>query len=215
MRCDRFRDAASARLDGEPLGMPAAALDGHLASCRECSAWAAAAEQVTRGLRLQTVAVPDLSPIITADVVEPARRAARWRLLARLGLVVAGVAQLVLASLEVGGTSVGMQMSMHADHEAAAWNLAIGVAFLATAVVPRRASGLVPLLAVFMVVLTCLSLRDVATGAVSAARVATHVAVLVGLILLFVLDGLERARPPGNHHTAAPVEDEPGLRGVA
>jgi predicted anti-sigma-YlaC factor YlaD len=60
MRCDRFREAASARLDGEPLGLPEAALDAHLAHCGDCARWAAQAAQLTRRLRISSEPVPDL-----------------------------------------------------------------------------------------------------------------------------------------------------------
>ena len=52
MRCDRFREAASARLDGEPIGMSSSALDHHLATCANCAAWAAEATRLTRLARL-------------------------------------------------------------------------------------------------------------------------------------------------------------------
>jgi predicted anti-sigma-YlaC factor YlaD len=187
----------SARLDDEPLGMSAAALDAHLASCLDCARWTDAAARVTRLARLDVRPVPDLSEQIAAQVTLPVRRVLRRRHLLRLGLLLAGLAQLVIGLPALTGDSIGMTMSAHGAHEAAAWNLAIGVAFVAAASLPRRAAGLVPLLATFLVVLGALSVRDLAAGSVTAGRLATHLAVLVGLVLLLGLDRAERALPPG------------------
>jgi predicted anti-sigma-YlaC factor YlaD len=216
VRCERFREAASARLDGEPLGLSAVALDTHLASCSDCARWAEAAARATRLTRMDVRPVPDLSDHIAAHIALPARRVARRRRWLRVGLALAGLAQLALGLPAVTGDSIGMAMSMHATHEAAAWNLAIGAAFAAAALVPRRAAGLIPLLATFLVVLAALSVRDVASGAVGVGRLATHLAALLGLLLLVLLDRAERALPPG--HWRAARDDDTGespLRTVA
>lgn len=216
MRCDRFREAASARLDGEPLGLSAARLDQHLASCTDCARWADDATRLTRQARLATAYAPDLAEIITADVVLPTRRVLRRRFLLRLALGVDAAVQLVLAVPALRGTGLGMPMSQHAAHEDAAWCIAIGVALLAAALAPRRAAGLVPLLATFIVVLTALSARDIVAGAVRVDRLLTHLAAAVGLLLLIGIDRAERALPPSRYRSDAdPVTTERKLRGVA
>jgi predicted anti-sigma-YlaC factor YlaD len=216
VRCDRFREALSARLDGEPLGMSAPTLQAHLARCPDCSAWAAAAERVTRRARLGTLDVPDLTAAITAGLILPAARVARRRTLLRAALLVTGAAQLVIGIPALLGDSIGMAMAVHATHEAAAWNLAIGAAFLAAVAVPRRASGLVPLLATFIGVLAVLSVRDVAAGDVSVARLSTHLAVVIGLVLLIGLDRVERALPPGwPSENSERDAGKRGLKGIA
>jgi predicted anti-sigma-YlaC factor YlaD len=218
VRCDRFREAASARLDGEPLGMSATSLEHHLATCSDCAGWAAEATRLTRLMRLGPAEAPDLAEVITAGVVLPTRRVLRRRWLLRVALLLAGVVQLAIAVPALGGDSLGMAMSAHAAHEAAAWNLAVGAAFFAAALSPRRAAGLIPLLGTFVVVLAALSARDYAAGVVTAARLATHLGALAGLVLLIGVDRAERALPPGRF--AVPGEDAgvdggPRLRGVA
>lgn len=198
VRCDRFREALSARLDGEPLGMSTSTLESHLASCLDCARWAEAAARATRLGRLDVRPVPDLSERIAAQTALPVRRVLRRRFRVRVGLLLAGLAQLGIGLPALSGDSIGMAMSMHGAHEAAAWNLAIGAAFVAAAAVPRRAAGLIPLLATFLVVLGALSVRDFAAGSVGADRLATHLAALVGLVLLIALDRAERALPPGS-----------------
>ncbi|SOB80929.1 zf-HC2 domain-containing protein [Streptomyces sp. 1331.2] len=46
MRCAQFRTALSARLDGEPSGLPDTRLDKHVARCTGCREWLARAEQL-------------------------------------------------------------------------------------------------------------------------------------------------------------------------
>ena len=138
----------------------------------------------------------------------------------RAVLLVLGVAQLAVALPSVFGGSIDMAMSTHAAHEAAAWNLALGAAFVATAFTPRRAAGVLPLLTVFVGALALLSVRDLVDGAVAVGRLATHLGTVVGLVLIFALNRAESALPPER----APVAVDPdvdrkhgdgGLRGAA
>jgi predicted anti-sigma-YlaC factor YlaD len=218
VRCERFQEAVSARLDGEPLGLSASSLEHHLATCANCARWAEDAARATRLTRLDVRPVPDLSADIAARIALPARRVLRRRHLLRLGLLLAGVAQLIIGLPALTGDSIGMAMSAHGAHEAAAWNLAIAAAFVAAASVPRRAAGLIPLLGTFLLVLGALSVRDYAAGSVTADRLATHLAAVIGLVLLIALDRAERALPPGRFSTGRREQDGDGdttLRTVA
>lgn len=176
--------------------MSGSALDAHLASCPDCARWVDESARLTRLARLDVTLVPDLTAAITARVALPARRVLRRRHLLRAALLLVGVVQLVIGLPALAGDSLGMAMSAHGAHEAAAWNLAIGVALVAVALVPRRAAGLVPLLGTFIAVLGALSAHDIAAGTVTGSRLATHAAAVVGLVLLIALDRAERALPP-------------------
>ncbi|MCM0679032.1 zf-HC2 domain-containing protein, partial [Micromonospora phytophila] len=68
MTCDDVRAALSARLDGEDPQAAPAVLDAHTQSCPGCRAWLARAEQVTRLVRVRSVAVPDLTASVLAAV---------------------------------------------------------------------------------------------------------------------------------------------------
>ncbi|MEU6236422.1 zf-HC2 domain-containing protein [Kitasatospora sp. NPDC047058] len=46
MRCAEFRAALSARLDGEPTGVPGRRLDKHVARCTVCREWLERAERL-------------------------------------------------------------------------------------------------------------------------------------------------------------------------
>jgi predicted anti-sigma-YlaC factor YlaD len=219
VRCDRFREAASARLDGEPIGMSATVLDHHLTTCLDCARWLEAATRLTRQCRLSGAEVPDLADRILRGAALPARRVLRRRRLLRLALVVVGAAQVGIAMPSLFGGSIDMAMSVHAAHETAAWNVALGAAFLATALRPRRAAGLLPGLAVFVVVLAALSIRDIAGGAVAVGRLATHLGIVAGLALVYALVRAEQALPPQRRPALRADdhrdEDGRGLRGVA
>ena len=195
--------------------MPSATLDQHLASCPDCARWLADATRLTRQVRLSTVDVPDLSASILADVVLPTRRVLRRRLVLRAALGLVAVAQLAIAIPSLAGIGVGMPMSTHIAHESAAWDIAVGVAFLAAALAPRRAAGLVPLLGTFVLVLAVLSVHDLIDGEVTTARELTHLATVFGLALLVLLDRTERALPPRRARPVAESPADPKLRGVA
>jgi predicted anti-sigma-YlaC factor YlaD len=224
MTCERYREAASARLDGEPSPVPAAALEAHLAVCTDCAGWLAAAERSGRALRISGLTPPDLSAEIMRTVVRPAGRLARRQRLVRLGLAALGFVQWALAMPALFGHNVamrgGMSMGAHAAHESAAWNLAMGAAFLAVAVKPARAVGTLPILGTFVGVLAVLSVPDVLAGAVEAGRLASHAGVLAGLVLVALVSRWSRLPAPRPNRTAklpdAPVVPKPGRRrGVA
>jgi predicted anti-sigma-YlaC factor YlaD len=217
VKCDRFREAASARLDGEPIGMSATVLDHHLTTCVDCARWLEAATRVTRQARVGATEIPDLAERILAGAALPARRVLRRRRLLRLALAAVGAVQVGIGAPSLFGGSIDLAMSVHAAHENAAWNVALGAAFLATAMRPQRAAGLLPGLAVFVGVLTALSIRDVASGTVAAGRLATHLGIIAGFLLVYALARAERALPPERRSAPASGDEEAGrgLRGVA
>jgi predicted anti-sigma-YlaC factor YlaD len=216
MRCDRFREAASARIDDEPIGMSAAELDRHLVTCADCARWLDEAIQLTRRSRLNSAEVPDLADAILDNAVLPARRVLRFRRWTRAALALVGVAQLGIALPSLFGASIDMAMSTHAAHESAAWNVALGAALIAAAVRPTRAAGVLPLLAAFVGVLGVLSIRDLASGAVAFGREATHLGAIAGLALVYLLARAERVSPPERPVAVdRPDRRDPGLRGAA
>lgn len=199
--------------------MSASALDHHLVSCADCARWIHGATRLTRQARLGTAEVPDLAEQILANAVLPVRRVVRRRRLLRTAVVVVGMIQIGIALPALFGSSIDIEMTVHATHESAAWNVAVGAALLATALRPQRAAGLLPVLAVFVAVLGLLSIRDVAGGAVAAGRLATHLGVVAGLALIYALSRAEQALPPQGRPASGEDdgrgEDGTRLRGVA
>jgi predicted anti-sigma-YlaC factor YlaD len=203
MQCSSFREAASARLDGEPLGAAAADLDRHLAGCPSCAAWAGAAADVTRRARLAAAPpVPDLTAQVLAAlpaVLPGARAAARARLVdtaLRVLLGAVAVAQAALAWPALTSGAASMSAPVHMAHETGAWNAALAVAFAAVALAPRWAPGSLPLLGTFTAFLLTTTVRDLAAGHVHADRAVTHVLLLAGVAAIAVLAWRRRASAP-------------------
>src|SRR6201747_2428853 len=133
--------------------MASSALDHHLATCVDCARWIDEATRLGRTVRVGSTSVPDLSEQILGDAVLPTRRVLRRRNQLRVSLALVGVVQLVVAARALFGPDVAMPMAVHATHEAAAWGAALGIALLATAARPARASGVLTVLATFVGVL--------------------------------------------------------------
>ena len=201
MQCAPFREAVSARLDGEPLGMPAAELDRHLAGCPDCAGWSDDVEGVTRRARLAPAPpVPDLTAAVLGALprqLPGTAVAARARLVhqaLRLALLAVGVAQAGLAWPALSGGAAAMSAPVHVANETGAWNLAVAAAFVAVAAAPRLAAGALPLLATYAVLLTVTTVRDLAAGHVHPERAAAHLLLLAGVVLIAVVAWRGRSR---------------------
>ncbi|MEV4310645.1 zf-HC2 domain-containing protein [Actinocrispum sp. NPDC049592] len=184
MECGTCTEALSARLDGETEPVPAAEVDEHLAICPKCQAWYADATLLTRRVRVRPVTpTPDLVGAVLAEA-KPRRRP-----VVRFALAGIGLLQLLLAVAQLFGTDVHNHaiLTGHLIDEGVAWNLALGLAMLAAAWQPRRATGLLPAVAVFVAALAVFSIIDAATVGVPGTRVLSHLPLLVGVALLYLV----------------------------
>ena len=190
MICDQFREAVSARLDGEDPGLPTAMLDAHLATCPACATWATTAADVTRSSRVAPAeTVPDRTrEILTAAADHGLLGGAaaygdwRWR------WVLAGLALLQLAVAVPGlvfGDDAGAPT--HIAHELGSWDVALAVGFLFAAWRPSRAWGMLPLVASLVGCLLVTTGIDVATGHASLVHEAAHMLEVAGLGVLWLL----------------------------
>ena len=193
MPCHTFREAISARLDGEPLGMPARELERHLDTCAACTGWSDEASRVTRRARLASApAVPDLTGAVLAALpreLPGVAAAARRQLLdtgLRLALLAVGVAQAGIAWPVLVSGAGAMSAPTHLTHETGAWNLAVAAAFLAVAAAPRLAAGALPFLLSFTALLLPVTLADLGAGHVHADRALTHLLLVAGVVLVSV-----------------------------
>lgn len=188
MRCEPVREAISARLDGEAPGLPDEQLDGHLARCAACAAWADAAAGVTRRVRLAPARpVPDLTAAVLAALpreLPEASRQVRWTAILRLTLLVVGIAQAGLAWPALADGSLAMRAPVHLTHETVAWNLAVAAAFVAVAAAPRLAAGALPFLGTFALLLTAVTADDLVAGRVPLDRAVAHLLLLAGVALV-------------------------------
>jgi predicted anti-sigma-YlaC factor YlaD len=201
MACLHYRDAISARLDGEPLGIPVAELEEHLAGCTDCRTWSTAAAAVTRRARLTPVPpVPDLTAAVLGALPQElpgAAAAARAGLAGtalRLALLAIGVAQAGLAWPVLVTGPGAMSAPVHVAHETGAWNLAVAAAFLAVAAAPRLAAGALPFLGTFTALLVPVTLADLGAGHVHADRAVAHGLLVLGVLLVAVVAWRSRRR---------------------
>lgn len=191
MDCDIAREALSARIDGEREPIPAARVDEHLTGCESCRGWYTAAVEQTHLIRrlagrAQVSAVRPLSP-------EPPRRpdeVSRTVSWTRLALGVVGTIQVLLAIAQGLGVHLGVPhaaMGGHVLNESTAWSAALGVAMVAAAFRPSVAGGLTWVLAAFAGVLSVYVVTDAIAGRVTLDRVLTHLPVLAGVALAWLL----------------------------
>jgi predicted anti-sigma-YlaC factor YlaD len=201
--CLTCREALSARMDGEDEPVPAEHTDQHLASCSACRSWQVRVEQTSRTLRVREASpVPDLSAAILDTAVPPEPARGWW---ARIALIVVAVAQLGLALSQLFGVGGDPHGSGHLFNESTAWNLALGVGLLWAAFRSRVTTGLIPVLAGFVLILAPYSVHDLVTGAVAGSRVAEHGLLVLALALLIVIN--RRYSDPAPHHGAALDDD--------
>jgi predicted anti-sigma-YlaC factor YlaD len=202
MQCPAFREAISARLDGESSDVPPEALAEHLSTCAACASWEDGAARVTRRVRLATApAVPDLTAAVLAALpreLPGTAAAARARLVGtalRLALLAVGVAQGGIAWPSLTSGTAAMSAPVHMAHETGAWNLALAAAFLAVAAAPRLAPGALPFLGTFAALLTAVTVRDLAAGRVQPDRAVAHLLLLAGVVLVSAMAWRGRRRP--------------------
>jgi predicted anti-sigma-YlaC factor YlaD len=218
--CQTWREAISARIDGEDGGLALAGLERHLAECPACLAWQAEAIRVTRSARLRPAElVPDLAARVMSAVEmervvarpDPTdqRRADTAPAVIRLTLALIAAAQILIAVPALIGNDLGA--TIHVAHEQGAWSLALAAALAAAAWRPSRAAGLLPLLAVFVGCMSLLTVSDIIAGRVAPTAELPHLMAAVGLLLLW----LESHPPAGLTVTFRPAPAPPRQRVAA
>jgi predicted anti-sigma-YlaC factor YlaD len=196
MGCEQYREALSARLDGEPDGIDG--VDAHLTGCVACTEWFTRAGALV-GVTARA-AEPGPAPAVDLDALLDAvpRRRLPISLLGnvlRVALGLIGTAQVFLGMLQIanGGTIDPHVTGEHGAtpghlwHESAAWNVALGAGFVFVAVRRTRPTGLVPTLTAFVGVLALLSANDLLLGRVDVERLVTHGSILAGYLIVVAL----------------------------
>jgi predicted anti-sigma-YlaC factor YlaD len=196
MQCDRFREAISARIDGEDPGLPAAAIDAHLAGCAGCRGWQQRAHAVTRRARLGGSFLDrDLSAQVLA--VAPAAPAGRrYRFTQRAGLAAVAVAQLAITVplLLLGHDH---DAGTHAAHELGSFDLALAIAFAVGAVRPALSAGLAWPCAIAASGLCGTAVIDWIGGQTPGADEAQHLIAVAGALLLIWQVRTNASQPAG------------------
>ena len=201
MRCDVAREALSARLDGERPQVLAQQVDAHLESCRACRSWLIGAAVQTRRLAsIEPGQAPDLVGMIMASIDQQSPGYHRWmRWLRshyrRWGLIGVGIFQVAIAAAQISGIDFGMVSSHmhgamsgeHLMHESTAWLLALGLAMIAAGIWPVTAIGVAAISGVYSIALLSYVVVDAANGEVTAARIASHMPLLLGLVFTLLV----------------------------
>src|SRR5246127_1759935 len=212
MRCDVAREALSARLDGERPEVLAQQVDAHLESCRSCRAWLIGAAVQTRRLAsIDPGETPDLVDKILASAAEESTAYHRWmRWLRshyrRWGLIAVGVFQVAIAAAQISGIDFGMVSHTHGAmsgehllHESTAWLLALGLAMIAAGIWPVAAIGVAAIVGAYSVALVGYEVVDTFEGEETAARLASHVPLLLGFAFALLVArermGARKPRP--------------------
>ena len=242
MRCEVVRETLSSLLDGEQQELPAQQVDAHLASCRSCRRWlVGAAAQARRLTDINSDAAADAGPDLAAQILAAAGVTSitaensgdgfwsRWGVW-RPALVVVGVFQVVMALAQIAGVDFGMVSAhghghgaatgAHLLHESTAWLLALGGAMIAAGIWPAVAAGVAAITGVYALALGGYVAVDAYHGQVTAARVASHLPVLIGLAFALLVArqriggaGSRPARWDGDGAAGGPAPAAGGGRG--
>lgn len=189
MSCEPFREALSARIDGEATNLSERLIHQHLGACVGCRQWAAVVEELALTARLGPPhPVPDLTIRILANLPQPRPVADRWTLPVRWALGAVAVAQILFALLPIL-FAAHRGATVHISHELGTWDIALAFGFLFVALRPARAWGMLPLVAILVGSLLLISVVDMALGNAVFGRETSHVLELTGLSLLWVLAG--------------------------
>jgi predicted anti-sigma-YlaC factor YlaD len=205
MHCDKFREAVSARIDGEDPGLPDGALDAHLEVCGDCRAWQQRAHAVTRRARLGGAFLGhDLTPSVLA-AAPAAATGRRRRLTQRAALAGVAVAQVAITVplLLLGHDH---DAGSHAAHELGSFDLSLAIAFAVGAIRPALAAGLAWPCAIAAAGLTGTAVIDLIGGQTPGADEAQHLIAVAGALLLIWQARVNGRRPASGTSDAFPAE---------
>jgi predicted anti-sigma-YlaC factor YlaD len=183
--CTRWREAISARLDGEDPGVDPALVDAHVARCAGCRAFADAASDAHRSQRVGTAPdVPDLSRRVR-KAVAVADRASRSSVVRALLVVVA--VQIIGFSLPALIFGDEHETATHGARHLGAFTAAYGVGLLVVAIRPARARTMLPVAVVLAGALLITAVVDMANGDVPLVGEARHLPELLSVVLVWLL----------------------------
>ncbi|MGD9798758.1 MAG: zf-HC2 domain-containing protein [Acidimicrobiia bacterium] len=182
--CALWRDAVSARADGEDPGIDARLLDAHLDRCVACRRYRDTVEALRRPMRVVPApAVPDLAgPVVRARRL--AVGAGRWGVARGLLVVVAvQIAVLSLPSLLLADGGTAGHDARHLGAFTVAYAIGLGVVALR----PARARTMLPVAGVLAVALLLTAVVDVTDGRVPLSGEIVHLPEVFSVGLVWAL----------------------------
>jgi predicted anti-sigma-YlaC factor YlaD len=182
MTCERWREAISARADGEDAALGRRMLDAHLRRCPGCRRFAAAVPMAVVG-RPASVP-PDELPRRIARLTAAADRAATWSV-ARALLAVVAIEIVVVAVPPLLGDE--QATSPHAARHLGAFAVAYGVGLLVVVVRPARARTMLPVAIVVAAALAIGAIVDLVQRRIPLVGEAAHLPEVVSVALVWML----------------------------
>ena len=128
-----------------------------------------------------------MHPVAVGTTVAVARLPERFVMHRWVRFFLAATALLLIGANVIGMFSVGSGTATHLARHEAAFDVALGLAFLFVAYRPDRAYGMVPFAATFAFALTVAALIDLVHGATTWVRESAHLIELAGLGLVWWL----------------------------
>jgi predicted anti-sigma-YlaC factor YlaD len=206
MSCERWRDAVSARLDGEEPGIDPALIDAHVARCPGCRAFAAEVTSAGGLHRLREVSSPpDLSRRIRSAVAASDRAGHRGMVRGLLVVVAAEIIAFSLPALILGDEQ---DTAAHAARHLGAFAAAYGVGLLVVAFRPARARTMLPVTIVLAGALLITAIVDMINGRVPLVGEAQHIPELLSVALVWLLAVPAPAAPIGPRPVPSERADE-------
>jgi predicted anti-sigma-YlaC factor YlaD len=191
MTCDRWREAISARADGEDVGVDERLLDAHVARCPACRRFVETV-RITAAPRLAPPPPPAGLPQRVARLAAVADRAATWNVVRAL-LAVVAVEIIALSIPALLGDEVAT--STHAARHLGAFTAAYGVGLLVVVARPARARTMLPVAAVLAGALVITSVVDLAQRRIPLVDEAAHLPEVVSVVLVWLIAVPSRRRP--------------------
>jgi predicted anti-sigma-YlaC factor YlaD len=182
MTCERWREAISARLDGEALGVDERLLEAHLERCPACRRFAAASPLTI--LPRPAPTVPSDLPRRVSRLAAAADRAATWSVV-RVLLAVVAIEIIVVSVPALLGDEA--ETSTHAARHVGAFAVAYGVGLLVVVVRPARARTMLPVAAVLAGALAIGSVVDLIERRIPLIDEASHLPELVSVVLVWLI----------------------------
>lgn len=184
--CGAALEIISAAADDEATGDERRQLDIHLQTCISCTRFHARIDQLARAIRFRPAEpVPNLVQSILARARPAVLGRGGWMRPALAWVAVVLFAQNVTA-LVLGRTDGAEQ---HLARHLGAFGVALSIGLLYVAWRPHRAFGMLPFAAALIGTMTLSAAFDVIDGNRGAIAESTHLAELVGLVLLWMIAG--------------------------
>ena len=195
MTCARWKDAISARADGEESPIDERLLEAHLASCASCRAYADDLPRLRRASLDVAEPIEDLSGRVVKAVRLADRGSVWWVLRLGLGIVAVQVLALSAPALLLGHSAGS---DRHVARHLGSFAVAYAIGLLVVALRPAKARGMLPPAASLAGCLAVTAVIDIFQGRVPAATEFHHLPEIFGLVLVWLLalpKQLPRQRP--------------------